>query len=346
MDDRNKQNDAVSRQGDANKKENKENTGNAGRQPKPSVPIYRKKRIWIPVFLLVLIAAAVYRYWDTNLRGYVSTDDAQIAGHSLAVSAKTLGRIIQLAVEEGDTVQPGQFLVQLDTTDLDAQKSQALANLNYAEKNSILAKANLNEAQEDYNRAALQYKNKVIPQAQYDHSRQALEKARAQYDIALAQIKTAQSQVHVLQTQIQNGRIFSPMAGRVAKKWALVGNVVQPSQPIYTIFDLKNIWVEAYFSETKIKSIRLGDKVDISVDAYPGREFEGKVYLIGSAAASQFSLIPPNNASGNFTKVAQRVPFRISINNPASDSPSDPIHLLPGMSVTVKINARNHSNAR
>ena len=118
MDDTNQRSNSASRQGNARKRDDRENAGEEYGHSKSSVPLYRKKRIWVPLLLLVIIAAVIYWYWETNLRGYVSTDDAQIAGHSLAVSTKTLGRIIQLAVSEGDTVQPGQFLVQLDTTDL------------------------------------------------------------------------------------------------------------------------------------------------------------------------------------------------------------------------------------
>jgi membrane fusion protein, multidrug efflux system len=95
--------------------------------------------------------------------------------------------------------------------------------------------------------------------------------------------------------------------------------------------------VEANFDETKISSIHLNDPVQISVDAYSAQKFEGHVYQIGAAAASQFSLIPPNNASGNFTKVAQRVPFKISIKQVNSGSSDSPSSLLPGMSVTVKV---------
>jgi membrane fusion protein (multidrug efflux system) len=119
----------------------------------------------------------------------------------------------------------------------------------------------------------------------------------------------------------------------------LQGEVVQPGQPILTVYDPENVWITAYFEETKLRSIPLGARAEVSVDAYPGQPLEGTVVLIGAAAASQFSLIPPNNASGNFTKVTQRVPIRIKVDPPEAGTSQMtlPHGLLPGMSVVVTI---------
>ena len=116
-----------------------------------------------------------------------------------------------------------------------------------------------------------------------------------------------------------------------------------PGQPIFTIFDMKNIWVTADLEETKLTNIHIGDKVQIFVDTYPKHNFEGKVFQIGSNTASIFSLIPPANASGNFTKVTQRIPIKISIENVNSaelPDTSNSIKLLQGMSVEIKINVK------
>jgi membrane fusion protein (multidrug efflux system) len=120
----------------------------------------------------------------------------------------------------------------------------------------------------------------------------------------------------------------------------MAGDVVQPGQPIFSIYDLQHLWVTANFEETKLASIRLNDPVEISVDAYPDSHFEGRVIQLGANTASQFSLIPPNNASGNFTKVTQRVPVKISIEDKESSSHSRSSQLLPGMSVEVKVKVR------
>ncbi len=110
---------------------------------------------------------------------------------------------------------------------------------------------------------------------------------------------------------------------------------------------MKNIWVTADLEETKLSSIKIGDKAEISVDAYPDQKFEGKIFQLGSNTASQFSLIPPSNASGNFTKVTQRVPIKISIEPVTKTGQPDPnenINLLPGMSVEISVKVNNGKN--
>ena len=306
------------------------------------VPLFRQKKIFIPA-LIILIAAILGIYWYIGQLAYVSTDDAVIDGNRLSVSSKILGRVMLLTVDEGDTIKQGQLLVQLDSTDLKSQELQASAALNLARESIKLSNVNLSKAQEDFNRAEQQFNENVIPKEQFDHIQKALEVAKAQLNIDKTKVETSKAQLNVIETELLNTSIYSPMDGVLGKRWVLKGDIVQPGQPIYTIFDLKNIWVTAYLEETKLASINLGDKVNISVDAYPDQNFAGKVYQIGSNTASQFSLIPPSNASGNFTKVTQRVPIKISIepvNETGKSNPSDDIKLLPGMSVEIKIKVK------
>lgn len=302
--------------------------------------IHRRKRIVIPIAILTVAAAIVVSYWYVNLRGYVSTDDAYIDGDAVTVSSKILGRVTTLGADEGDTVAPGQLLVQLDDTDLRAQEAQAKAGLEYVRQNVPVAKINVERAQEDFDRASFQYTGKIVSREQYDHARKALEMARAQWAVALSQVEASKAQLAVIETQLGNTRLLASQAGVVARKWIVPGDIVQPGQPIFTVYDLESVWVTANFEETKLGAIRLGDPVRLSVDARKGREFEGRVALLGAAAASQFSLIPPNNASGNFTKVTQRIPVRISIENAPPDSTGRETRLLPGMSVEVKIRVK------
>jgi membrane fusion protein (multidrug efflux system) len=304
-----------------------------------SQKFYKQKRIIIPAIILIIAAVVALKWYQSRL-GYVSTDDAFIDADKLNVSAKILGRITSLNFDEGDTVKPGQVIVALDSTDLIAQRNESEANLSYSRENIILEKVNLEKAQEDFNRAEAQYKSNIIPKEQFDNARHALEQAKARYNLARSNIKTSAARLNVIKTQLSNTVITSPMRGVIGKRWVLKGDIVQPGQPIYTMFDLKNVWVTADLEETKVEEIKNGDKVEISVDAYPDQNFAGEVYLIGSNTASQFSLIPPANASGNFTKVTQRVPVKISI-YPVDENgqPVDEkgIKLLPGMSVEIKV---------
>jgi membrane fusion protein (multidrug efflux system) len=300
----------------------------------------RKKRVIIPLMLLILIAALVAAYWHVYLRGYVSTDDAYIDGDAVTVSAKMMGRVVMLGAAEGDSVSQGQLLVQLSDSDLKAQEAQAKAGLEYVQQSVPVAKIGLDRAREDFDRASYQYDNKVVTREQYDHARKALEMAQAQYKVALSQVNASRAQLDVIETQLGNTQVFAPLSGVVARKWVVPGDVVQPGQPILTLYDLGNVWVTANLEETKLGAIHLGDSVRIKVDARRGREFAGTVTLVGAAAASRFSLIPPNNASGNFTKVTQRIPVRISIKAARPDSAGERFTLLPGMSVEVKIRVK------
>ena len=299
------------------------------------VPLYRRKRVVIPALIFVAAACVAAWYWYVNYRGYDSTDDAYVDANRVSISSKMLGRIVELAADEGDTVKAGEVIVRLDDADLRAQEAQAQAALVSAEENVKLTAVNLSRARDDYQRAQAQYAGKVIPQDQYDHALKTLEAARAQQSIALAQVGSAKAQLGVVETSLRNTVIVSPMDGVVAKRWLLVGDVAQPGQPIFAVYDVAHVWVTAHFEETKMRSLALGAPVEISVDAYPKLRFTGKVYQLGTNTAAQFSLIPPNNASGNFTKITQRVPVKISItrsNDPAVRAP-----LLPGMSVEVKV---------
>ncbi|MCG6957622.1 MAG: HlyD family secretion protein [Gemmatimonadetes bacterium] len=284
---------------------------------------------------LILIALIAGGYWYLKVRGVVSTDDAYIDGDRATVTTKALGRITSLGADEGDTVQAGRILVQLDTADLQAHLAQAAAQLELARTSVQLAVVSEKRAKDDAERAAVQIKGNAITREQYDHAQTTLESAAAEHQVALAKVQAARASVGVIEQQIADTRVTAPFRGVIAKRWLLPGDVVQPGQPIFTVYDLDNVWVTAVFEETKLRYLPIGTVVDLSVDAYPDRTFSGRVILIGAAAASQFSLIPPANASGNFTKVTQRIPVRIAIDK-ASDT-DEPPHLLPGMSVVVTV---------
>jgi membrane fusion protein, multidrug efflux system len=127
------------------------------------------------------------------------------------------------------------------------------------------------------------------------------------------------------------------MDGIISKRWLLPGDISQPGQSILNVSNNRNYWVAIYLEETKIGGIHLGQKAIYSLDAYPGVVFKGKVINIGTSTASQFSLIPANNASGNFTKVTQRIPVKISIDETEDNSPLSNYSFFSGMSVVVKI---------
>ena len=296
-----------------------------------------RKRILIPILFVTILGVLVTGYWYFVLRGHVSTDDAFIDGDPLTLSAKITGRVTVLAADEGDTVRAGDTLVVLDDAGLRAEETEDVAGVELARQSAALADVSVMKAQEDFDRAASQFRSAVIPKEQYDHARQALAMAKAQERVAQAAITSAEAKLSVVRSKLENTRVVAPMNGVAARRWVLPGDVVQPGQAILTIYDPHDIWVTANFEETKLSSLSLDDHVSIHVDAYPDLGLHGRVSLISVAAASEFSLIPPNNASGNFTKVTQRVPIRIEFDTKELAEAFTHAHLLPGMSVEVEV---------
>ncbi len=306
-------------------------TGN-GDQSIDDVPMFKRKRVIFPSAILIVIILAAGWLWYMQRFTFVSTDDAFIEANRATISAKMLGRIATLRVDEGDTVRQGDTLVLLDDADLRAQLQKAEASLRYMMRDVEIQSINRAKALDDFSRIDKQFQSHIVTQEQYSHAESARKLADAQSEMASARILTAQADLAIIKTQLSNMVITAPFSGVVAKRWVLAGDVVSPGQAIFSMFDNKHIWITANFEETKLRVIRPGARARISVDAFPGTEVEGRVESIGRSTASQFSLLPSNNASGNFTKITQRVPVKIAIHAAVGS-----VVFLPGLSVTVRI---------
>jgi membrane fusion protein, multidrug efflux system len=328
------------------------------------------KRIRAYLALTLVVAALLIFGWQWYVRytTFITTDDAYVDADKVTVSAKILGRIATIYAAEGDSVVKGQLLVELDSSDMVAQKLQALAAKNQASASANQAEAKydfdqlsikvqevaLEKAKEDLDRANLQYEGKILTKEQLDHARKTYETAQAQLNAAKAQvnvskamiesaqstIKTAGAQVSTIETNLRNTRIYAPSSGRIAKRWALPGDIAQPGQPIFTITKDSALYITAFFEETKIAYLHIGKAVTFTIDAFPGITFNGEVTYIAANTASQFSLIPPNNAAGNFTKVTQRIPVRFSILNWDQKDKYPNLRLVAGMSTLLKIHRK------
>ncbi len=294
-----------------------------------------KRALLIVVLFLTALGSAAVWYWMTQVRGFVSTNNAKIDGTSATISSKVLGRIVRIEIDEADSVGQGQILIRLDDSDLLAQQILAQSSVISAEKTAGLTHVNLERARMDYERMVALYKQDGVSKEKLEHALNTVHATEAQLAIDLAEVETAHAELGVIENQLTNMVIKAPMDGVVTKRWLTSGEIVQPGQAILTVHDIDNVWVTAHFEETKITKIRVDTPVAISVDAHPGNTFAGKVARIGSSTSGLFSLIPPNNAAGNFTKITQRIPIRISLNRDGN-----PKVLLPGMSVTVRISLR------
>ncbi len=322
-------------------------------------------KIYIPLGLVILLVIVGSFYWYKDYSSYIKTDDAVLASDIVSVSPKMMGRVSKVYAEEGDSVKKGQLLVELDSVDLLAQKQQVLAakaqtvankaqteaNYQLAEKNIIVLQIGLDKSKDDFDRAKLQYNGGVITKEQFDHLKKALEISEAQLNAAKAQvavskslIKSAESainssvaQIGVITSQLNNTRLYAPIDGVVAKRWLLPGDIAQPGQSIYTMNENTRFWVQVFLEETKLDKLQIGEKAIFTLDTYPDVIFTGKIFTMGSTTASQFSLIPPSNASGNFTKVTQRVALKISIDGTEDGQKLSTFKFLTGMSAVVKI---------
>jgi len=322
-------------------------------------------KIYIPLTVIILLVIAAGIYWYNDYEKYIKTDDALVASDVVTVSPKIMGRINKVYVEEGDSVKEGQLLAELDSTDLLAQKQQVVslkaqtkagkdqaeAKYQFDVKNIEILKIAVDRAKEDFDRVKVQFNGGVTTKEQYDHLKKALETAQAQYEAAKAQIllsktqiaasettiKSSDASINAINTQLKNTRLYAPVDGIAAKRWLLAGDIANPGQSIYTINNNSKFWVTVYLEETKVEKLHIGQAAKFTLDTYPDVEFTGKIFLLGSTTASQFSLIPASNASGNFTKVTQRVQIKISIDGTEKGEKLSTFRLMTGMSAVVKI---------
>ena len=325
----------------------------------------KKLKVYIPLFAIVIIVLTIGWIWYREYSKYYSTDDAYIESDNVSVSSKILGRIANENVKEGDSVKSGAMLAFLDSTDLVAQKNQAIAlrdqsyttklqteaSYQYDQESIKVLQVSLAKAKQDFERAKTQFEGNIITKEAYDHASKAAEIAQAQHDASItalsvskakiesaaSAVKSAEAQIALIEAQLKNTKLYAPMDGIIAKRWLLPGDIVSAGQSLYTITNNEKFWVIVYLEETKISRIHNGQKAFFKIDAFPGIKFYGKVFNVGSNTASQFSLIPPNNASGNFTKVTQRVPIKISIDGTENGNKISSMTFLSGMSAEVKI---------
>ena len=301
-------------------------------------PKKKKGKLGSLIIGLVLIAAVlgVGVWWYIKHSEYVTTDDAYVDAYKVTISSQIPGRIVKLYIHEGDHVKKGELLVQLDTTDFVARIKQAKVNLKEARLGIQLAQVKMEQAKINFNRAKTQYKARLIPKAKYQNMEKGFQEAKVGLMLAKAKIPVIHSTLHTLRTSLSHTSIYAPMNGVAAKRWVLPGDVISPGQGIFTVFGTKKIWVTTMLPENELHQIQLGDTAEVSVDAFPYATFKGVFYQFGNSTASQFSLIPPDNASGNFTKVSQRIPLKLTIFK-TGGKPAGKVDLLPGMSVEIKV---------
>jgi membrane fusion protein (multidrug efflux system) len=302
------------------------------------------------VVLLALVALGARR-WIYGL-SHVSTDDAQADGHIIPILPKVGGFVTEVRVDENRSVKAGDTLVVLDDRDYRARLAQADADLavalagvsnrarvGQAEAQVEQAQANALKAHADLDRLRPLAVQDIVSKQQLDAAEAAASAADAALAAAQAGLLAADARVGAAGAardqaalNLSYTRLTAPFFGVVSKKTVELGQLVQPGQPLMSVVPLDDVWITANLKETEIENVKPGEPVDFTVDAYRGLHFRGHVESLSPATGARFSLLPPDNATGNFTKVVQRVPVRIRPDKVDAGHP-----LRPGMSVVVTI---------
>ncbi len=277
-----------------------------------------RKNLFIRVVVILALAAACY--FGYRAYYYESTDDAYVQAHSLMLSARIGGTVQKVLVDENDKVKAGELLAQIDDKDYSAAFNQVAAD-----QSSV--QADLEQASLDYDRISRLYHEKAVSKAEFD-------KAVARFHNLQAKLKADQFKADEAKLNLSYTQITAPEDGSIAKKSVEPGMVIPPGQALFGFVSSQERWITANFKETQLSSIKPGQKVAVEVDAVTGKKFEGVVDSIGSATGSTFTLLPPDNSTGNFTKVVQRIPVKIKL---LYLSPQDIDRLPAGLSAVVDV---------
>jgi len=310
-------------------------TENPDRKEPGKTPGIRKgPRVLGTLILIILILAGISFGAVRGLEAlkYVGTDDAAVDCKQVNISSRILGRIESIRAEEGQQVREGDILITLEAADLHAQETQAQAQVAYARQNLVLAGISQDKARDDADRIQNLYNNGAATRESWEHAKSALNAARAQVSLAQAQVDTSLAQLGVIESQLLNTRIRTPMDGTVYRVALSAGDVVQPGQTILSVNNLEDIWITANMEETKISRVRPGARAVITVDALGRRTFSGTVEMIRSG------IVAPAFQIGEFTKTTRRIPLKIRFDTPvAAESGAEGTPLVPGMSAEIKI---------
>ncbi len=328
------------------------------------------RRVLLVVLIIVAAAAAIpgYRYYQ-YIESHVSTDDAYADGTVALVSSRVAGTVTNVYVEDNWTVKEGQLLLTLDPRDFEVKVEQAQAQLERARQSvdelyagvaaarsgvSLVA-SQLKQAQIDFARAKSLKEQGVVSAEQYDQANTGLriamaDEALAEHQLTQAEaalgtqnddhsrydrpvVKQAEAALEAARLDLGYTKLTAPFAGVVTHKTAHVGNRVQVGEPLLAVVPLSKLYVTANFKETQLTDVRVGQKAEIGADIYPGYTYQGHVDSISMGTGAAFSLLPPENATGNWVKVVQRVPVKIVIDGKVPED--KPLRL--GLSVEVAI---------
>jgi membrane fusion protein (multidrug efflux system) len=333
-----------------------------------------------PVLGVAVLAVLVGLYfawdWWRYARTHVTTENAYVRADVTPVSARIGGTVSEVPVDSNDAVRKGDVLLHLDTTDLDLAVSAAEARLGQARTqvevyratvkqeraNVAMAAAEAERARTDLERTANLAKQQVVSTQSLDHARTAYSVAESRrvatvraLDRALSAldgnpdlpteeqclVREARAALDQARQNLSYAVVTASANGYISQRRVQVGQRVQPGQPLMALVELDDPYVVANFKETEITDIRIGQTAEIRVDVYPDVVYTGRVDSIDSGTGAAFALLPPQNASGNWVKVVQRVPVKIVL----EEAPRESHPLRIGLSAEVAVNTEDRSGA-
>ncbi len=336
----------------------------------------RKQKFLLAGIAALIVLVVVIFYYLIFIAPYESTDDAFIDGYATLVSSRVPGEVAQLMVTDNQAVKAGDVLVEIDPRDYEAslsaaqadlaagrsQMGQAQAQVKVSEAKVTQAQAAVTAAEAENQRATADLEryetveSRAISKSAFDQAQAQARGAAANLAAAFSQtnaaaaevalskagvgtataaVQQAEAKVRQAELNLSYTKIVASRDGRITARTVELGNYVQPGQALFTLVP-KDVWVVANFKETQLAYMRPGDPVELRMDAYPNRTFKGKVDSLQAGTGARFSLLPPENAVGNYVKVVQRVPVKIVFDEALPDD----VDIALGMSVVPKVKVK------
>ncbi|WP_347259909.1 HlyD family efflux transporter periplasmic adaptor subunit [Rudaea sp.] len=342
--------------------------------PSAAVPTNGKRKLLLRLVLLIVVLGAISAgvwYYAVG-RWHEGTDDAYVNGNVVQITPQVAGTVVKINADDGNLVHKGDVLVEIDGSDARIALQQAEAQLarsvrqvrglysNVESGQAVVAaqKVSLDRARADYARRQGLVATGAISAEELAHARDALAAAESQLASTQQQLSTTRALVdetviarhpdvlaaaaalRVAYLNDARSKIYAPVDGYVAKRSVQVGQRLQPGAPLMAVVPLHQVWVDANFKETQLAHMRIGQPVTLKSDLYGSSvEFKGKVQSLGVGTGSAFSLLPAQNATGNWIKIVQRVPVRIELDPSVLDK--NPLRI--GLSMAAEVNLHDQS---
>ncbi|HKB96962.1 MAG TPA: HlyD family efflux transporter periplasmic adaptor subunit [Rhizomicrobium sp.] len=334
----------------------------------------QQRRFWFIILGAVILAAALIYgvYWLLYARYFESTDDAYVGGNVVAITSKENATVLALHADNTQTVQQGQLLIEMDPAITTVNLQAAQANLARVVRNVKAqfsksdsgaaqldqARVTLAQAEDDYARRQKAYDTQSVSGEELAHARDAVAVARAAVNSAQGglqqtnasiegtdiahnpDVMAAEAQLRAAAIAFGHMRIIAPLDGVIAQRTVQAGQQVAAGTPLMAVVPLANVWIDANFKEVQLARMRVGQPVSVKADIYGGGvTYRGHIEGLGAGSGSAFALLPPQNASGNWIKIVQRVPVRVALD--PRELAAHPLRV--GLSVTVDADVRDQS---